>query len=104
MPALRNMQSDHAAPFSSGDPSPALKLSLACLVCALASLVIGYTAWIFFGNHVPDAPPEQATVTTPAEPPSTPAPPPAPLKLASAGELPVTGGEIAIGGGDTGRP
>ena len=76
-----------------------LPLSVAGLVCFTTALVLGYGGWYLFGTHGPAQPVAavEPVSQTPAEPEATPTPP---VKRAPAGELPVPGGEIALGGAD----
>ncbi|HEX8455914.1 MAG TPA: SUMF1/EgtB/PvdO family nonheme iron enzyme [Pyrinomonadaceae bacterium] len=88
-------------------PSRLVPLSVAGVVCFLVALILGCTAWYFFGTHRRQAAADkQALVQTPrpetaATPEATPAPP---VKRAPAGEVPVTAGEVALGGEGTDMP
>lgn len=89
------------------EESRLLPLSVAGLVCFVVATVLGYGGWYLFGTHeaARDAAPEpvrQTTHETPA--PATEATPEQALRLAPAGELPVPGGEVALGGEATGTP
>lgn len=89
------------------EPSRLLPLSIAGVTCFLLALVLGYGGWYLFGTHRRNTAPGNIplTQTPPAQPTPLPAMPPTPAKLAPAGELPVKGGEIALGGGgDTSEP
>lgn len=94
------------------EPSRLLPLTLAGLVCFFLALALGYGGWYFFGSHrrnllgakMVDPP---AISSTSAPTPNAPVTPPeeAPVvKPAPAGELPVPGGDIALGGEETGMP
>jgi formylglycine-generating enzyme required for sulfatase activity len=91
----------------SAEPSRLWPLSIAGAICFLVALVLGSTAWYFFGTHrrqtAANSPSLVQTppVPTPNEVSATPTPP---VKLAPAGELPVTGGEVALGGEGTDMP
>jgi formylglycine-generating enzyme required for sulfatase activity len=106
MSAQHHMQPHDVDSLFPAGPSRFVRFAIACLVCALASLIIGYVSWILFGNRFVEAPQRPATVIK-SEPSNTPAPAPTStptVLLAPAGELPVPGGEIALGGKDTGQP
>lgn len=90
------------------EESRLLPLTVAGGVCFLLALVLGYGGWYLFGTHrqaergreaerVVQTPPAEATPE--ATPPTA-----APARTAPAGELPVEGGEVALGGGETGLP
>jgi formylglycine-generating enzyme required for sulfatase activity len=91
----------------SAEPSRLLPLSIAGVVCFLVALILGCTTWYFFGSHRrQNAAPKPTLVQTPPVPTpnaadATPAPA---LKRAPAGELPVEGGEVALGGEGTDVP
>ena len=105
MPAHpRTSPRDRAA----AEPSRLLPLSIAGLDCFLTALVLGYGGWYFFGTHRREVPSDRASVVqtpsapTPVETPQT--LPQPPQKPAPAGERPVPGGEVALGGEGTGEP
>jgi formylglycine-generating enzyme required for sulfatase activity len=99
-----------------GPESRLLQLSIAGAVCFLIAAILGGGAWYLFGTHERAAPERAAQVTqmtptpvasptaSPAASPSAALPPPAPATLAPAGELPVPGGEVALGGEGTDMP
>ena len=95
-------------PQRTAEPSRLLPLSIAGVTCFLLALVLGYGGWYLFGTHRRNSPNDKIllTQTPPVPTPATPPPtmPPTPAKFAPAGELPVKGGEIALGGGDSGEP
>ena len=87
-----------------------LPLTIACAICFIIALILGYGGWYLFGTHnrrasgnvveIQQTPPAQSETTT-----STPAPvEPQATIVAPAGELPVTEGEVVLGGGDTDLP
>jgi formylglycine-generating enzyme required for sulfatase activity len=89
------------------DESRLIPLTAAGLVCFVAAVALGYGGWYFFGTHEAEEPPpaaelRQSPPATPAPAPTAAAPEPAPT--APAGELPVPGGEVALGGEGTGFP
>jgi formylglycine-generating enzyme required for sulfatase activity len=88
-----------------------LPFSIACVVCFAVATVLGYGGWFLFGSRERggrEAVDAKVVQTAPAQqtppPASTPAAPETPVKLAPAGELPVAGGEIVLGGGETKMP
>ena len=89
------------------EPSRLWPLSIAGAICFIVALVLGCTAWYFFGTHRRQAavvrPPlvQTPSVPTPDQVAATPEPP---VKRAPAGELPVAGGEVALGGEGTDMP
>ena len=92
-------------PASRADESRLLPLTVAGLVCFVTAVALGYGGWYFFGTHERQEPERTARVTqtsTQATPQPTPEPPP--VVLAPAGELPVPGGEVSVGGEGTGAP
>jgi formylglycine-generating enzyme required for sulfatase activity len=85
------------------EESRLLPLSVAGLVCFALATLLGYGLWYLFGTH------ERAASDAPAGPvrqtsTPTPAPAPPPVRLAPGGELPVPGGEVSLGGEDSGLP
>lgn len=95
------------------DSSRLLPLAIACVVCFATGILLGYTGWYFFGTHRAEAPAEKANLVmtpsteNPVDAESTPAPPSDSASekvLAPTGEVPVAGGEIALGGEGTGMP
>lgn len=90
-----------------------LPLSIATLICFVIAMAAGYGGWYFFGTHNRETHENtsqiiQAPITQPSSqnaptPSSTPAPTPRVVR-APAGELRVSGGEVVLGGGDTGIP
>ena len=103
------------------EQSRLLALCAAGLTCFTVAVGGGYGAWYLFGTHDRDTAPELPTLTqsmlptpTPANvaanvaaaaapPTATPTPEPAVMR-APAGELAVAGGEVTLGGEDTGEP
>ncbi|HEV2861525.1 MAG TPA: SUMF1/EgtB/PvdO family nonheme iron enzyme [Pyrinomonadaceae bacterium] len=85
-------------------------ITVAGLVCFVTAVALGYGGWVLFGTHERDEPGRVADVRQSPAPPPTPeatpaAPPPsAPAATAPAGELPVPGGEVTLGGEGTGFP
>lgn len=108
-----------ARPRSTPRPKPAsvatsrlLPLSIAGVVCFLLALVLGYSGWYLFGTHRGDASTnDPAIVQTPSVnapaaanmPPAQAEEPPRILR-APAGELPVPGGVVVLGGEGTEQP
>ncbi|HEX8474437.1 MAG TPA: SUMF1/EgtB/PvdO family nonheme iron enzyme [Pyrinomonadaceae bacterium] len=95
-------------------PSRLVPLTIAGLVCFILALALGYGGWYLFGTHADEPVREKSEVvetprtqqqqvaseTTVAEqPPAAPA-----VVLAPAGEIPVPGGEVTLGGEETGQP
>lgn len=108
------------------EASRVLPLAVATLVCFLAAVTLGYGSWYFFGSHrwekntqdlgytvtniepVNTVPKEDIAETqpSPASQPVEPNPP-AETNIETAGPenvVDVAGGEITLGGGETGRP
>jgi formylglycine-generating enzyme required for sulfatase activity len=89
------------------DSSRLLPLLLAGSVCFVTAFILGYGSWYLFGSRRRDASAERPvvvqTTATPKPTEERPSPTP-PRKLAPAGELPVPGGEIALGGEGTDQP
>src|SRR5262249_39201259 len=84
----------------------ALPFAIAAISCALVALILGYTAWYFFGTHRMAALDESPTLTaaeTLAAPAATVSEMRPPITLAPAGELPVAAGLVTLGG-DTDDP
>ncbi|MDQ3801643.1 MAG: formylglycine-generating enzyme family protein [Acidobacteriota bacterium] len=112
------------------EASRVLPLAVATLVCFLAAVTLGYGSWYLFGSHRfqknagdfeytvtnidpnPNAAPKNESIETapaPAANQQTTAPNPAVETNAGEAAKPenvvaVAGGEITLGGGDTGRP
>lgn len=85
-----------------------LPLSAAGLVCLVTAFALGYGGWYFFGTHGPArqasaAEPVRQTAVETEPAPAAEAPPPT-VRRAPAGELPVEGGEVSLGGPDAGFP
>ncbi|HEY0169696.1 MAG TPA: SUMF1/EgtB/PvdO family nonheme iron enzyme, partial [Pyrinomonadaceae bacterium] len=91
------------------DESRLVPITVAGLVCFVTAVVLGYGGWLLFGTHereepgrvseLRQSPPAQATPEpTPAAPAT------ATSETAPAGELPVPGGEVTLGGEGTGFP
>ena len=85
-----------------------MPLTVAGLVCLVTAFALGYGGWYFFGTHGPArgasaAEPVRQTAAEP-EPAEAAEPAPAPFRRAPAGELPVEGGEITLGGPEAGAP
>ena len=93
------------------DGSRLVPLTVAGLVCFVAAVALGYGGWLLFGTHergeperateLRQSPPAQAT---PEAPPPARKEPEAAAATAPAGELPVPGGEVTLGGEGTGFP
>ena len=108
---MSNARRPNATPNGEPGESRLKPLFLACLVCFVVALMLGGGSWLLFGSRERG---ERAAETTPVvQTLPAQAPPPAatragteapPVKLAPAGELPVAGGEVVLGGGDTGVP
>jgi formylglycine-generating enzyme required for sulfatase activity len=90
------------------DESRLVPLSIAGLVCFAAAVALGYGGWLLFGTHERDEPERAAELmqSPPAQatPEATPAGRNEPEATAPAGELPVPGGEVTLGGEGTGFP
>jgi formylglycine-generating enzyme required for sulfatase activity len=92
-------------------PSRLVPLTIAGLVCFILALALGYGGWYLFGTHADETPRERSEVvetpgvaqeaaqTAVAEPPAAPA-----VVLAPAGEVAGAGGEVTLGGEETGEP
>ena len=92
-------------PASRADESRLLPLTVAGLVCFVTAVALGYGGWYFFGTHESQEPERTARVTqTSPQATPQPTPEPPPVVLAPAGELPVPGGEVSIGGEGTDAP
>lgn len=100
----------NAAPRSGADDSRLVPLTVAGLVCFVAAVVLGYSGWLLFGTHAREEPERAAELRqsqpAPATPEATPAAPARsePAATAPAGELPVPGGEVTLGGEGTELP
>jgi serine/threonine-protein kinase len=108
---MSNARRLNPAPNGKPGESRLLPLVIACAVCFAAAGILGGGSWYLFGSRERGAHEQAATPvvqSTPAQatpPAATPAAPEAPpVKLAPAGELPVAGGEVVLGGGNTGVP
>lgn len=93
-------------PKVTAEPSRLWPLSIAGAVCFLVALILGCSTWYFFGTNRRQAaavrpPLVQTTAPTPDQAAATPTPP---VKRAPSGELPVPGGEVALGGEGTDVP
>lgn len=125
----KSPQSIHltASARTAEEASRVLPLAVATIVCFLAAVTLGYGSWYFFGSHRwqknahdseytvtnidnQNAAPKNEPVETPSPAVNQPAEPAAttetnietPAKPENVVE--VEGGEITLGGGDTGRP
>lgn len=99
----------NASPTGVADESRLAPLTMAGLVCFVTAVALGYAGWYFFGTHEREEPERAAELRqSPAAQPTPeatpPAPPPAPAVTAPAGELPVPGAEVTLGGEGTGFP
>jgi formylglycine-generating enzyme required for sulfatase activity len=89
------------------EPSRLWPLSIAGAICFIVALLLGCSTWYFFGTHRRQSaavrPPlvQTPAVPTPDQAAATPTPP---VKRAPSGELPVSGGEVALGGEGTDMP
>lgn len=97
----------------SADESRLVPLTLAGLVCFVAAVTLGYGGWLLFGTHAREEPERLSELRqsppAPATPEAIPAAPAGTSKdesaaTAPAGELPVAGGEVTLGGEGTGLP
>ncbi len=95
------------------DESRLVPLTLAGLVCFVAAVALGYGGWLLFGTHAREETERAAELRQSQPAPATPEPTPAtpaggskgePAATAPAGELPVPGGEVTLGGEGTGLP
>jgi toxoflavin biosynthesis protein ToxD len=92
------------------DESRLVPLTVAGLVCFVTAVALGYGGWLLFGTHEREEPGRSAELrqSAPAQatPEATPAATPRaePAQTAPAGELPVPGGEVALGGEGTSSP
>lgn len=101
-------------PAGKPDESRLVPLTVAGLVCFVTALVLGYGGWYLFGTHEPEetgrtaeitqSPPQVPPAPQPTPEATPPAPPPAPAATAPAGELPVPGAEVTLGGEGTETP
>lgn len=108
---MSNARRPNAAPNGKPGESRLLPLAVACAVCFAAAGILGGGSWYLFGSRERGARDEATTTVVQTPPAQTPTPAAAvatpeaqPVKLAPAGELPVAGGEVVLGGGDTGVP
>ncbi|HVF45017.1 MAG TPA: SUMF1/EgtB/PvdO family nonheme iron enzyme [Pyrinomonadaceae bacterium] len=108
---MSNARRLNAAPNGKPGESRLLPLAVACVVCFAAAGLLGGGSWYLFGSrergsHEPSSTPVvQSTPAQSATPAAAVATPETqPTKTAPAGELPVAGGEVVLGGGDTGVP
>jgi formylglycine-generating enzyme required for sulfatase activity len=101
---------NNAHPKGSADESRLVPLTVAGLVCFVTAVVLGYGGWYFFGTHEREEPERAAELRQSPPAQATPEPTPAaaarnePAATAPAGEIPVPGGEVTLGGEDTGFP
>jgi formylglycine-generating enzyme required for sulfatase activity len=92
------------------DESRLVPLTLAGLVCFVAAVVLGYGGWLLFGTHAGEEPERAAELRQSQPAPATPEATPANASggesaaTAPAGELPVPGGEVTLGGEGMGFP
>jgi formylglycine-generating enzyme required for sulfatase activity len=97
-----------SAPKHNGaEDSRLVPLTVAGVVCFAIATALGYGGWYLFGTHAPAKREMQSglIVQSPAvSPQSAPPTEQSPARLAPAGELPVAGGEITLGGEDSGMP
>lgn len=91
---------------AASDKSRLLPLSIAGLVCMFVAVALGYGAWYLFSTQRKDHPAQLSVkssvapdVVADATPEATPALS-TPVEQAPAGELPVTGGIVMLGGDD----
>jgi formylglycine-generating enzyme required for sulfatase activity len=109
---MSNVRRLNPAPNGKPGESRLKPLIIACLVCFGVAVVLGCGSWYLFGSRdrvERQTAPTPVVQSTPAQSPTPAAvaaatPEAAPVRLAPAGELPVAGGEVVIGGGDTGVP
>ena len=107
---MSNVRRLNPAPNGKPGESRLLPLAVACAVCFAAAGILGGGSWYLFGSRERGSQDEATTTVVQTPPAQTPTPAAAvapeapPVKLAPAGELPVAGGEVALGGGDTGMP
>ncbi|MBV8858990.1 MAG: SUMF1/EgtB/PvdO family nonheme iron enzyme [Acidobacteria bacterium] len=92
------------------DESRLVPLTLAGLVCFVTAVALGYGGWLLFGTHAREEPERPAELRQSPPAPATPEATPATAArnesaaTAPAGELPVPGGEVTLGGEGTGLP
>jgi formylglycine-generating enzyme required for sulfatase activity len=91
------------------DESRLVPLTVAGLVCFVAAVALGYGGWLLFGTHAREEAERPAELRQSQPAPATPEATPAPARkesaaTAPAGELPVPGGEVTLGGEGTGLP
>ena len=90
------------------DESRLVPLTVAGLACFVLAVALGYGGWLLFGTHAREEHERAAELRQ--SPPATPTPEPTPAarrepeRTAPAGELPVPGGEVTLGGEGTGLP
>jgi formylglycine-generating enzyme required for sulfatase activity len=110
MPERPRLNSNLKADKAGADESRLVPLTVAGLICFLTAVALGYGGWLLFGTHEREEPrrAEELRQSAPAQ--ATPEPTPAATPRAEAaltapaGELPVPGGEVALGGEGTGFP
>lgn len=89
------------------EESRLVPLTLAGLVCFVTAVALGYGGWLLFGTRVSEEAERPAELRQSPPAPATPEATPARSETAAtapAGELPVTGGEVTLGGEGTGLP
>jgi formylglycine-generating enzyme required for sulfatase activity len=85
-------------------------VTVAGLVCFVTAVALGYGGWLLFGTHEREGPERVGELRQSPAPQATPEQTPTaparnePAATAPAGELPVPGGEVALGGEGTGFP
>ena len=100
----RPSRAPQTRPPANAHESRLVPLSVAGVICFLTAGLLGGGAWYLFGTHEHAAFDRPARVTQTASQPASPTTlPPTPM-LAPAGELPVAGGEVALGGEGTDIP
>jgi formylglycine-generating enzyme required for sulfatase activity len=90
------------------DESRLVPLTVAGLVCFVTAVALGYGGWLLFGTHAREESERPAELRQSQPAPATPEQTPAAARkesaTAPAGELPVSGGEVTLGGEGTGLP